>query len=77
MARRPALGRATLSPMSLGRAQFGHRAMTLAVVFGASFLLGYLGMPTALHAMASLGLALIGIGTVTAIERRTAPRVRS
>ena len=63
--------------MSLGRGRFGHRAVTLFVVFGASVLLGYLGMPTKLHAMASLGLALIGIGTITAIERRTATRMRS
>jgi hypothetical protein len=63
--------------MSLGRAQFGHRALTLFAVFGTSFLLGYFGMPTPLHAMASLGLALIGIGTVTALERRPSPRVRS
>jgi hypothetical protein len=62
--------------MSLGRAHLAHRALTLVVVFGMSFLLGYLGMPTPLHAMASLGLALIGIGTITAIERRAAPRVR-
>jgi hypothetical protein len=63
--------------MSLGRAQLGYRAVILFTVFGASFLLGYLGMPTPLHAMASLGLALIGIGTVTALERRPARRARS
>jgi hypothetical protein len=45
-----------------------HRALTLVMVVGASFLLGYLGMPAALHAMASLGLAFIGIGTVRALE---------
>jgi hypothetical protein len=45
-----------------------HRALTLVSVVGTSFLLGYLGMPAALHAMASLGLAFIGIGTVRALE---------
>jgi len=42
--------------------------ITLCLVVSASFLLGYLGMPTALHALASLGLALIGIGTVMALD---------
>jgi hypothetical protein len=53
-----------------------HRALTLIMVVGTSFLLGYLGMPAALHAMASLGLAFIGIGTVMALElgsRRPGP----
>ena len=77
MARPGTRGRVTLSPMSLGRGRIGHRALTLFVVFGASILLGYLGMPTPLHAMASLGLALIGIGTITAIERRPTPGARS
>ncbi len=45
-----------------------HRALTLVSVVGTSFVLGYLGMPAALHAMASLGLAFIGIGTVRALE---------
>ena len=61
--------------MSPVRAHSGHRAVTLLMVVGASFVLGYLGMPTPLHAIASLGLALIGIGTVMALEltRRPGP----
>ena len=62
--------------MTSDRALMGHRAVTLLMVVGTSFLLGYLGMPTPLHAMASLGLALIGIGTVMALEihsRRPGP----
>ena len=62
--------------MSPVRAHSGHRAVTLLMVVGASCVLGYLGMPTPLHAIASLGLALIGIGTVMALEltsRRPGP----
>ncbi|HEX3597178.1 MAG TPA: hypothetical protein VHU80_18850 [Polyangiaceae bacterium] len=62
--------------MSPDRALSGHRAVALVMVVGTSFLLGYLGMPTPLHALASLGLALIGIGTVMALEiqsRRPGP----
>ncbi|HEX4341362.1 MAG TPA: hypothetical protein VH062_35885 [Polyangiaceae bacterium] len=62
--------------MALERPLLGHRVVTLVMVVGTSFLLGYLGMPTPLHALASLGLALIGIGTVMALEihsRRPGP----
>ena len=42
--------------MSLDGAKSKHRAITLCLVVGASFFLGCLGMPTALHAMASLDI---------------------
>jgi len=44
------------------------RVVTFFFVIGTSCLLGYLRMPPTLHAMASLGLFFLGIGTVRALE---------
>ncbi len=54
--------------MAQDRARIRDRAVVLVMVVVTSFALGYLGMPAALHAVASLGLALIGVGTVMALE---------